>query len=236
MLYSTYLQIFQCLSAVGTVLRFSGCQNENLSEAPPMQLTIQQHPYYPNPKNKPQKRYHGLLISLLVSFLAGVFSGYMELFEIIWTYSLKKLSFGKSNPEPGGSTSTIERKKSTVQLIGALARAQLNMEAELIADYGEFYGLLFDRIAMESVLRINPPSKERLLRRVMLKILEASRIQNTEQQQHGNKQKVKQKKTTFTFSTAGDSRAAAHGNIFTQSYTSVIDVRIDLQKKQQKAI
>jgi hypothetical protein len=100
------------------------------------------------------------------------------------------------------------------------------MEADLIADYGEFYGLLFDRIAMESVLRINPPSKERLLRRIMLKILEAARIQDTESQQHGNKQKVKQKKTTFTLITAGDSRAAAHGNIFTQSYTSVIDVSI----------
>jgi hypothetical protein len=103
------------------------------------------------------------------------------------------------------------------------------MEADLIADYGEFYGLLFDRIAMESILRINPPSKERLLRRIMQKILDTRRIQDEQQQQQqqqADKTKKKKKKTTFTFITAGDSRAAAHGNIFTQSYTSVIDVSI----------
>lgn len=198
-----------------------------------MQLRTK-HPYLyydkqHNNKTKTQKRYHGLLISLLASFLAGVFIGYTELLEIIGTYSLRKVkvSFGKSDPEIGStSISSIEKKKSTLQLIGEVARAQFNMEADLIADYGEFYGLLFDRIAMESILRINPPSKERLLRRIMQKILEARGIQDEQQQQQADKPKKKKKKTTFTFTTAGDSRAAAHGNIFTQSYTSVIDVSI----------
>jgi hypothetical protein len=195
-----------------------------------MQVRLK-HPYYNNHNNKTQRKYHGLLISLLASFLAGVFIGYTELLETIVANSIRKVkvSFGKSDPGTGASISSIERKKSTLQLIGELARAQFNMEADLIADYGEFYGLLFDRIAMESILRINPPSKERLLRRIMQKILDTRRIQDEQQQQQqqqADKTKKKKKKTTFTFITAGDSRAAAHGNIFTQSYTSVIDVSI----------
>lgn len=177
-----------------------------------------------------QTRYHGLLFALLASFLAGFLISYnSEFIGKVWTHSIRsilKASVFQSNPDSGSSSTPFDTKKSTLQLIGELSRARYNMEADLIADYGEFYGLLFDRIALESTFRINPLSKDRLLRRMMQKILEARRNQDKLRQQQQVEKTTKKKKmtATFTWVTAGDSRAAAHGNIFSQSYTSVMDV------------
>jgi len=144
-------------------------------------------------------RYHGLLLALLASFAAGFITSYSEVMIKAW--SALRLSFE--------NRATAPRLKSPLELIGVLFRARLKLESELLSDYGRYYGLIFDRDALETAFVMNPLSKERLLRRMMLKILQA---RNKPDQT-----------STFTWITAGDSAAAAHGNLFSQSYTAVLD-------------
>ena len=156
-----------------------------------------------NTQEQPRNtRYHGLLLALLGSFAAGFITSYSEVMIKAW--SALRLSFE--------NRATAPRIKSPLELIGVLFRARLKLESELLSDYGKYYGLIFDKDALETAFVMNPLSKERLLRRMMLKILQARKKQD--------------QISTFTWITAGDSAAAAHGNLLSQSYTAVLDVSL----------
>jgi len=136
---------------------------------------------------------HGLLIGVVASFALGFFLSYSQILSLAFgggAHGLKYL-FSRTPVE-----------LSTLELLGDLSLARDALEQNLMRDYGEYYGLVFDRAAMENVFLSNPKSRERLLRRLMLKILSGG---------------------SFTWVTAGDGAAAGHGNLFSQSYTAVME-------------
>ena len=66
---------------------------------------------------------------------------------------------------------------------------------------------------IEKIFKIDKVSKERLIRRLIMKILAAQL----------NIVNPTEKRSTFTWVTAGDSAAAGHGNFFNQTYTAVME-------------
>lgn len=98
---------------------------------------------------------------------------------------------------------------SVDQLLGDLTKERLKLEGKLRRDYGEYYGKLFDPIQLKNIFITSSMSLERLKRRLIEKIV----------------LKLVDPTTTvdFIWSTGGDSSAAAHGNLFNQSYTAVLE-------------
>jgi hypothetical protein len=183
-----------------------------------------------------QPHYHGLLVGLVIAFIAGFALSYGEFLATSYKtlHSSVKYFVGDSK---------AVQQLSTLELLGDLSLARQKIEAELMGDYGEYYGLMFDKAAAEHVFIANPASKERLLRRLQLKILSAQR----QKQSPSQKSKVKLSAnagsptsaskasasktitttaniaTTFTWVTSGDGAAAGHGNLFSQTYTAVME-------------
>ena len=110
------------------------------------------------------------------------------------------------------------------------------VEKKLQTEYAHYYGLTFDPSFLHQQLFIG--SHERLMRRIMFKIINAQRnqkshisthdLKTTGKDSHANNEddKVIATKTllsTLTWVTTGDAIAAADGNYFFQSYTHVLE-------------
>jgi len=81
------------------------------------------------------------------------------------------------------------------------------LKESLKSKYGKYYDVIFES-AGPKLFEINQVSKDRLLRRMMKKIIETS---------------TKNSKVPFTWVTAGHSACAGHGNLFSQSKTHVLE-------------
>jgi len=106
--------------------------------------------------------------------------------------------FNKANTVDVTSTSfDVRALRDSVRDATAILKDRLKSE------YGKYYDVIFES-AGPKLFEINQVSKDRLLRRMMKKILEAS---------------TKNSKVPFTWVTAGHSACAGHGNLFNQSKT-----------------
>jgi len=161
----------------------------------------------------------------MCSAMIGFFTGYSQV--VPTTFSQIRMKIG-----PYLTFSKPVSIPSTMELLGRLSAAHRELEQSLIMDYGDMQGLLFDKPGViDRLFMANPISKERLYRRMMIKVLSAQiEIAKNNGGDDGKQKKKKRKKkrtkhtaSTFTWATGGDSAAAGHGNLFSQSYTKVME-------------
>lgn len=105
----------------------------------------------------------------------------------------------------------IEMPKPTqltaVESLGSLSRITIKLwETIFLENFGVYRDMVLDKTLLYRIFQCSDASREKLTRRLMLKLLEAQILGTTE-------------RVTFTWVTAGDSSAAAHGNMYSQSYT-----------------
>lgn len=151
--------------------------------------------YHHRTFDEPQ-HYHGLLVALVAAFGIGFGLSYYQIVSDV-AHVLRRMGGYLYSGSNGGI--------STLEWLGELSIAKSKLERELMGDYKSYYGLLFDQGAMDGIFVSNSISRQRLLRRLQLKLL-----QNDGQ-------------SSFTWVTGGDSAAAGHGNLFSQSYTMVLE-------------
>mmetsp|Transcript_7710 Transcript_7710/g.11021 ORF Transcript_7710/g.11021 Transcript_7710/m.11021 type:complete len:630 (-) Transcript_7710:48-1937(-) len=116
----------------------------------------------------------------------------------------------------------IDSSRSILNLLGSLYREQYLMKQNVIQEYGEYYGLIFDSAMMDRIFMMNNISRERLKRRMMIKILQSLSKEN-EPNKYEDDGNLREQDITFTWVTGGDSSAAGHGNLLEQSYTAVLE-------------
>ena len=146
---------------------------------------------------------------LLVAFFIGLLFGY----DVVSTATnQRKLNLDEQQASLEASMkASVPRTRATKELMGALARVRTNNWNVLYRnDFGPFRGLVLDKTLIRQVFVMNDISRERLLRKIMIRILEAQTLPLS-------------RKSTFTWVTAGDSAAASHGNMYSQSYTAVLE-------------
>ena len=145
------------------------------------------------------QRKHCLLVWIVLAFLVGFLVGKRESTPAHVSAVVGKL----------GEWVGVEPEPSIDQLLGQLTQARMTLERRFTTEYGEYYGRLFDIIHLENMFSSSTISKDRLKRRLMIKILK----------------KLIQPSTNikFIWATAGDSIAAGHGNMYNQSYTAMLD-------------
>jgi len=129
---------------------------------------------------------------------------------------------------------------STPQLLGKLMRERVALERRMQSKhgYGSYYHQFFNdlttksspdipaldekkRVAIRSPLFLaSPESTKKLSRRIIIKYLKAALREKSPTSQQ-------QPRPTFTWITAGDSTAAAHGNLYSQSYTAILQDTVE---------
>jgi hypothetical protein len=155
-----------------------------------------------NKNNEAQPRYL-LLVTILLACLGGFLLGRQESTPATMTTVLGRLS------EIIGGDPEL----SVDYLLGQLAKTRLELEDTFRTEYGEFYGALYDPIQVNKhIFLASPMSRDRLKRRLMQKIVQKL-VDPT-------------KNVEFIWATSGDSSAAAHGNMFNQSYTAVLETSV----------
>jgi len=133
---------------------------------------------------------------------------------------------------------------STPQLLGKLMRERVVLERRMLTtkNYGSYYRQIFNDIstkASSSLLTLDekrrralgrkketplftasPESANRLSRRILIKHLKAALREKSISSSS-------QPPPTFTWITAGDATAAAHGNLYSQSYTAILQDTVE---------
>eukprot|EP00559_Dactyliosolen_fragilissimus_P009922 CAMPEP_0184858144 /NCGR_PEP_ID=MMETSP0580-20130426/3266_1 /TAXON_ID=1118495 /ORGANISM="Dactyliosolen fragilissimus" /LENGTH=667 /DNA_ID=CAMNT_0027354127 /DNA_START=63 /DNA_END=2066 /DNA_ORIENTATION=- len=109
------------------------------------------------------------------------------------------------------STGLEERQyKTPAELLDDFLYAKSDFDKLLHEDYGEYMYKIFNKTTIMSAFKgHDPKSMERLKLRMKIKILNAQLHQST--------------RTSYIWATGGHSAAAAHGNIFNQSYSSSLE-------------
>mmetsp|Transcript_1243 Transcript_1243/g.1889 ORF Transcript_1243/g.1889 Transcript_1243/m.1889 type:complete len:663 (-) Transcript_1243:3626-5614(-) len=140
-----------------------------------------------------------LLVAIACAFAVGFVIGREESTPKKLTSAIS----GLSKAINGNSEVSVD------QLLGELTKKRLKLEEKLRRDYGEYYGKLFDPVQLKNIFLTSSMSRERLKRRLIEKVI----------------MKFVDPTATvdFVWATGGDSSAAAHGNLFNQSYTAVLE-------------
>ena len=102
-----------------------------------------------------------------------------------------------------------DSKKESEKLQKALD-AKEKVVSRVKMDYGKYFDLFFTSEALSKMIQLSDKSYQRLVNIMLVKIVSA----------HLDESKSK---TKFVWTTGGHSAAAGHGNLFSQSYTSVLD-------------
>ena len=147
-----------------------------------------------------------LLLALALAFVVGYKIGQTETAPLLATNLVAAITSAI-----GGVGA---KDVSTSELLGRYAIQRRKMELELMDEFGDWYGQIFDPIRLEGVFAAGMASRDRLVRRIMIKVAEA-RVAEMAAPETTTA-------STFVWATAGDSAAAGHGNLFDQSYTAVM--------------
>ena len=99
---------------------------------------------------------------------------------------------------------------SISELLGLAELSRRRLKEQMKKEFGMISTPFLN---LDDFFRMKDESRERLLRRLMVKVLAAQL----------DEFKLGKEHSTFTWVTAGDSVAAAHGNLFEQSYTAVLE-------------
>ena len=159
---------------------------------------------------------HASLFFIFISFISGYYLAFNRDTHGIIKASMQAVSNIASETE--------EEKDflSPDELLGRLTKERMKVKKKLMEEYGNSFGWIFDPVVFTSRLFLqNEVSKLRLTRRVMIKLIEAQMQRSSVQNENDDQQNFKM--PTFTWVTAGDSSAAGHGNLFSQSYTAVLE-------------
>jgi hypothetical protein len=169
---------------------------------------------------QPHNTFHSLIAKLLHlplymkfmfvgAFCIGVLFGYD--LNVSKTTTLNVLETQQQKSTMEASASIQPQTRSTKELLGALSKEKAHLWSSIYAnDFGPFRGMVFDKILLRRIFVMNDLSRERLVRKMMLKVLEGQTLPLSQ-------------KSQFTWVTTGDSAAAAHGNMYSQSYTAVLE-------------
>ena len=121
----------------------------------------------------------------------------------------------------------IKKKKTKIlsdnsmELLSEIFRERSYVEKKLKNEYQHYFGKTFDRSFVTMKLFPNvfsdSNSRDRLTRRIMMKILSA-RASHAESFDNKNDDVERALKTTFTWVTTGDSSTAGYGNLYQHSY------------------
>ena len=147
-----------------------------------------------------------LLLALALAFVVGYKIGQTETAPLLATNLVAAITSALGGVGP--------KDVSTSELLGRYAIQRRKMELELMDEFGGWYGQIFDPIRLEGVFAAGMASRDRLVRRIMIKVAEA-RVAEMSAPETTTA-------STFVWATAGDSAAAGHGNLFDQSYTAVM--------------
>lgn len=95
-----------------------------------------------------------------------------------------------------------------MKLLENLISAKEEIEAKVRLEYGKYFDYFFKNTSLSEIVKLSEPSLERLINIMQVKILSAQLYSH---------------KTTFVWSTGGHSAAAGHGNLFSQTYSAVLE-------------
>lgn len=154
----------------------------------------------------PTNKVNPLLLALALAFVVGYKIGQNETAPLLATTLVGAITSAIGGVGP--------KDVSTSELLGRYAIQRRKMELELMEEFGDWYGQIFDPIRLEGVFASGMASRDRLVRRIMIKVAEA-RVAEMAAPETTTA-------STFVWATAGDSAAAGHGNLFDQSYTAVM--------------
>lgn len=154
----------------------------------------------------PTNKANPLLFALALSFVVGYKIGQTETAPLLATNLVAAITSAIGGVGP--------KDVSTSELLGRYAIQRRKVELELMDEFGDWYGQIFDPVRLEGVFAAGMASRDRLVRRIMIKVAEA-RVAEMAAPETTTA-------STFVWATAGDSAAAGHGNLFDQSYTAVL--------------
>jgi len=142
-------------------------------------------------------------VLFVIAFLLGLLTGYDF---TIGTKGSDKMKHDEKVPEV-----TKPTERAPMELLGSLSRiTQKLWETTFQEDFGSYRGLILDKSLLNRIFKCSDASREKLKRKLMIKLVEAQMLASTQQ-------------ATFVWVTAGDSSAAAHGNMYSQSYTATME-------------
>lgn len=143
----------------------------------------------------------------LLAFLIGLLTGHDLLLG-----STKKS--GSNFVEEKAAQLPSSKQFSAIESLGSLSRVTIKIwDTVLMENFGVYRDMVMDKTLLHRIFQCSDASREKLTRRLMLKLLEVEMA--------GTNNQVK-----FTWVTAGDSSAAAHGNMYSQSYTNILEEMI----------
>jgi len=156
-----------------------------------------------------------IFISFIVGFNFGV--DQLDVFDV-------ENIAAKESESTISDEEKVYKKQSLIELMGELSKQKSIQEKSLKQLFGKYqFNIIFENpLIMDKIFVMEPLSKERLIRRLMIKILQA-------QVSDGNSQNIYEDtnnlytSSTFVWATGGDSAAAGHGNLFQQSYTPILE-------------
>ena len=112
---------------------------------------------------------------------------------------------------------------TTLELLGIITMKQKQKWNDIFKEYGRFTQDIFNTVQLEHLFRVSPLSRKRLIRRIIIKILQG-RIQcSSSGECPDNHDASSEEIPIFRWVTSGDSSAAGHGNAYSQSYTSILE-------------
>ena len=162
----------------------------------------------------PTNKANPLLFALALAFVIGYNIGQTETAPLMASHLFTAITSAVGGVGPRDVTSS--------ELLGRYAIQRRKMELELMEEFGDWYGQIFDPVRLEGVFASGMASRDRLVRRIMIKVAEARVAEMTTKTATGSTDKDPKLASTFIWATAGDSAAAGHGNLFDQSYTAVM--------------
>ncbi len=132
------------------------------------------------------------------------------------------------NEDEDSETKMYDTPPTTLELLGVISLKQNRVWGKLFKEYGRFTWDVFNLATLEKIFLVSPLSKRRLLRRIMIKILEARMTCSNndcppEDEDEFEDQNLNKNIPIFHWTTIGDSSAAGHGNTYSQSYTAILE-------------
>lgn len=136
-----------------------------------------------------------------------------------------------SNEDEDSDTKMFDTPPTTLELLGVISLKQNRVWGKLFKEYGRFTWDVFNLATLEKIFLVSPLSKRRLIRRIMIKILEGRMTcgnhdcppEDEEAEYDDGNENLSKNIPIFHWTTVGDSSAAGHGNTYSQSYTAILE-------------
>jgi len=181
----------------------------------------------PYQRHESTNRYKVSYPMVAISFFVGILIGYERnsfslTSNIRYENTEKKDNIGMAMYSDPRETTKEYVPTTIIELIGALSLEERKLRDKIKVEYGDYNDLLFDKSIHPEIIVMNNISRERLKRRMMIKILQSLSKEN-EPNKYEDDGNLREQDITFTWVTGGDSSAAGHGNLLEQSYTAVLE-------------